>query len=266
MNHAVTFIDVLGFKEMIDSHSSDELGDKYKTAISNALGMNDNGFKNPNEPSFFPSRAKGEQYCNSTVFSDSIILSSHDDSQESVLKLLIFTFLITRMMMVQGFLVRGGVSFGDMFVDLDSNVFVGSALTNAYQLEMKQEWAGVTIDSSIVVSFPSLFDSSHKFGKYLDYLFVKYLVPMKRGEVKEEYTINWRWNLTVEKGTKSLLKASRDWAAKTKIDNTLAYAKFIRLNKLAYPRKKAECPIEVRSLYSAAGEPTGTLPDHGDEY
>jgi hypothetical protein len=228
--------------------------------------MNENFYQNTNEVSFFPSRTKGEQYCHSTVFSDSIILSSHDDSQESVLKLLIFTFLITRMMMVQGFLVRGGVSFGDMFVDLKSNIFVGSALTNAYQLEMKQEWAGVTIDSKIVDSFPDLFDGSHEYGKYLNYLFVKYLVPMKKGEVREEYTVNWRWNLTVESGTKSLLKSPTDWAAKTKIDNTLAYAKFIRSNKLAYPRKKTECPIEIRGLYVAAGGPTAPVPKHGDEY
>jgi hypothetical protein len=89
---------------------------------------------------------------------------------------------------------------------------------------------------------------------------------MKRGAIKELYTINWRWNLVVQKGTKSLLGKANDWAAKVKIDNTLAYAKYIRNKSLAYPTNGSVCPIEIRTMYVAEGNPGKIMPTHGDEY
>ena len=89
---------------------------------------------------------------------------------------------------------------------------------------------------------------------------------MKFGDVKEQYTINWRWNLVVEKGTKSLLGNPLEWSAKNKVENTLIYAKYIRDNKLTYPADSSACPIQIRSMFVAAGPPRDVMPDHGDEY
>ncbi|MGQ0518579.1 hypothetical protein ACT453_55425, partial [Bacillus sp. D-CC] len=78
------------------------------------------------------------------VFSDSIILVSEDDNRESVLKLLVYTWRLTQMFMGMGMPVRGGISFGEFYINENSNVFLGEALTNAYLLESKQQWAGVS--------------------------------------------------------------------------------------------------------------------------
>ena len=207
-----------------------------------------------------------EEYCISYIFSDSIILATYDDTETNALKLLVFTYKLIRTMMVQGFLVRGGISYGDMYIDLEDSVFIGTALTEAYELEMNQEWAGITIHDNFVKAFPNIFNNSLKYAEYLNCLFVKYPVPMKRGPVKELYTINWRWNLVVQQGTKSLLGNPTDWAAKVKVENTLAYAKYIRNKPLAYPVDYSACPIEIRTMYVAEGEPGEIMPKHGDEY
>ena len=89
---------------------------------------------------------------------------------------------------------------------------------------------------------------------------------MKRGSVSEEYCINWRWNLIAEKGTQSLLGSPTEWSAKTKTENTLKFAKYIREAPLAYPSDQSDCPIEIRSMYVAEGEPGEVMPRHGDEY
>lgn len=266
MNRAVAFIDVLGFKQKIGEQSAAELGKKYKRAIRYALEKYSVNADFSKEPAFFPGMSGDDEYCISYVFSDSIILASFDDTEENCLKLLVFTYKLARTMMAQGFLVRGGVSYGDMFIDLEDSVFVGAALTQAYELEMIQEWAGITIHDNVSNAFPNIFNDTHEFAGYLNCLFVKYPVPMKRGEVKELYTINWRWNLVVQKGTASLLGAPKEWGAKTKIDNTLEYAKFIRNNPLAYPVDGASCPIEIRTMYIAEGPPGERMPGHGDEY
>ncbi len=266
MDRTVAFIDVLGFKQKIESKSATDLGKTYKRVIRNALEKHSINADFSNEESFFPKMSTNDEYCISYVFSDSIILTSYDNTEENSLKLLVFTYRLMRTMMAQGFLVRGGISFGDMYIDIEDSIFVGTALTKAYELEMNQEWAGITIDESFVNAFPNIFNGSLKYAEYLNCLFVKYPVPMKRGAIKELYTINWRWNLVVQKGTKSLLGEANDWAAKVKIDNTLAYAKYIRNKSLTYPANGSVCPIEIRTMYVAEGKPSKTMPTHGDEY
>lgn len=266
MNRAVAFIDVLGFKQKIGEQSATELGNKYKNVLKYALEKYSVNADFSNEPAFFPELSSDDEYCISYVFSDSIILASFDDSEDSCLKLLVFVYKLARSMIAQGFLVRGGVSYADMFIDLEDGVFVGSALTQAYELEMVQEWAGITIHDNVVKAFPNIFNGTREFAGYLNCLFVKYPVPMKRGEVVELYTVNWRWNLVVQKGTASLLGSPKEWGAKTKIDNTLKYARYIRENPLAYPVNGAACPIEIRTMYVAEGPPGEQMPGHGDEY
>ena len=266
MNRAVAFIDVLGFKQKINSQSASDLGEKYRRVLGNALEKYSMDVDFSSEPSFFPDMKSTDEYCISYVFSDSIILSSYDESESNCLRLLVFAFRLARTMIAQGFIIRGGISYGDMYVDSENSIFVGTALTEAYELEMKQEWAGITIHNKLVEAFPNIFNGTLEFGGYLNCIFVKYLVPMKNGKIKEEFTINWRWNLIVEKGTKSLLDTPSDWAAKKKIDNTLAYAKFIREKPLAYSANGKTCPVEIRPMYVAEGPPREKMPTHGDEF
>jgi hypothetical protein len=266
MNRTVAFIDILGFKNKINEQSANDLGKNYKRAIRYALEKYQVNLNSSKEPSFFTNISKGDEYCISYIFSDSIILASFDDTEINTCKLLIFTYRLMRTMIVQGFLVRGGISYGDMYIDLEDSIFVGTALTQAYELEMKQEWIGVTIHENVVNAFPNIFNGSYKYGNYLKNILVKYQVPMKYGEIRNLYTINWRWNLIVEKGTKSLFGKTNDWASKVKIDNTLNYTKYIRNSSLDYPFKPSECPIEIRALYVAEGKPRKIMPKHGDEY
>ncbi len=266
MNHTVAFIDVLGFKEKIKNQSASELGNRYRHAIHNALGKSVLDIDFSGLPAFFPKMSSKDEYCISYVFSDSIILSSFDDSETNCLKLLVFTYRLMTMMIVQGFIIRGGISYGDMFIDRNESIFVGTALIEAYDLEINQEWVGITIHENVVNAFPQIFNGDLQFAEYLNYLFVRYPVPMKHGEVKSLYTVNWRWNLIIQKGIRSLLEDPIEWAAKTKIDNTLKYAKFIRSNALAYPEDDSKVPVEIRTLLAREGPPDENGFIHGDEY
>jgi hypothetical protein len=186
MNRTVAFIDILGFKQKIDKQPAKNLGEKYKKAIRYALEKYPISFNSSKEPSFFTNISTGDEYCISYIFSDSIILASFDDTEINTCKLLIFTYRLMRTMIVQGFLVRGGISYGDMYIDLEDSVFVGKALTQAYELEMKQEWIGVTIHENVVKAFPNIFNGSIKYGEYLNSILVKYQVPMKYGKIKSK--------------------------------------------------------------------------------
>jgi|GEM_PF-3731645 len=104
-------------------------------------------------------------------------------------------------------------------------------------------------------------------------LVVRYPVPVKDGSGLdgELYTINWRFNLTAEFGTASLLPISKDPSAIRKRENTLAYCVFLREHRLAWgqPMTASGKPILVpwmRGVHSGDHPPGHSSQDHGDDY
>jgi hypothetical protein len=89
---------------------------------------------------------------------------------------------------------------------------------------------------------------------------------MKSGPIQVLHTLNWRWNVVVKRGTRSLFDDRGDWSARTKVEAALAYARHIREVGLAYPVDDGTIPVEVRVTYVGDGPPTPEPSGHGDEY
>lgn len=260
---AVAFLDILGFKQMLDSMPLEELSKKYETVIQTTEILNKDLTRKEGEfPSLFPNHPQGARWCIKNVFSDSIILVSEDDNRESVLKLLVYTWRLTQMFMGMGMPVRGGISFGEFYINENSNVFLGEALTNAYLLESKQQWAGVSIDNSLFDGFPELKECFNNPTDIMSLVFPKYLVPLKGGEKETYHVVNWRLNLVSEKGTKAFFKDSENADANEKIKNTLEFARHIKDGGQVYAYGEG-VPIELRTFYFGNQEPPFK---HGDEF
>lgn len=261
MERTVVFLDILGFRNLVDEMTTEELGGKFSRVISTVLMSMNRPFMAPGtEPTLFPGHPVEQPWCLSYAFSDSIILISHDDSEKACLAVLVYALRSMQYLIASGLPVRGGAAFGEMHVDEAKSLFLGKALTAAYELEQKQNWIGVALDISVDAKFCHMFLKSP-----MSELFPLYEVPMKSGPIKWLRTLNWRWNLVVQKGTKSLFKDNGDWSVRTKIENTLNYAKFIRLKGLAYPIDDTVMPVEVRCMY-IADSPPETGVKHGDEF
>ena len=144
----VAFIDILGFKGIVDASSADELGEKFTNVIGKTLpALNGKIGDFPNEPTFFPNYPRDRPYCISFAFSDSIILISNDESEESCLALLIYSLRVSQILIGYGFPVRGAITFGEMYVDRENSLFLGKALTRAYTVEQRQNWIGLVKES-----------------------------------------------------------------------------------------------------------------------
>jgi hypothetical protein len=267
MSRTVVFLDILGFRKLIEEFPTEQLGQRFSQAMSLAVDFNKNAGKTffPSEPTLFPTLSADQPYCITHVFSDSIVSISHNESSESCLAALVYNLHLMQFLLGLGFPTRGAAAFGPMYVDEAKSLFLGKALTQAYEFEQKQEWIGAALHDSIEEAFPDLFGDEHPFATVIGALFPPYCVPLKQGNIKEIRSVNWRWNLVVPKGTRGLLPSCQDWSAKRKQENALAYAQFIRANGLAYPNDQSKIPIEVRSLYLADGPPTAQPPSHGDE-
>lgn len=263
----VAFIDILGFKEIVESSSASEIGARFSQIIGRTLpGMNRSIDEFPDEPTLLPGFSSSKPYCISYAFSDSVILISNDDSEESCLALLLYALRVSQVLIGCKFPVRGAITYGDMYVDLDNSLFLGKALTHAYELEQRQNWIGMIIDSSIPQKFPEILVKDEPIPGVRQKLFPKYEVPMKSGPVELFHTLNWRWNLIAPKGTKNFFNDSGNWSAKTKIDSALVYAQEMRRLGLAYPATDEIVPIEVRPIYLAEGNQPKVPPSHGDDY
>lgn len=256
----VAFLDMLGFKHLLSTESISSVAEKYSRLINTTNIFNRNFFAEHSEPSLFETPIGEEGYCIKRIFSDSIILVSHDDTEESCLKLVIYVWKLMQASLSMGMPFRGGISYDEMYVDEFQEIFLGRALTKAYELEGAQEWIGVAINEEIEKQFPTLFTNAKT--PFLDNIFLKYPVPFKGGSTRNLRTINWRFNLIVEKGTRSLMPISNDKNVIKKIENTLAYTKSIIDSGAIYLSDQASAPIEVRSFWCGGKEPP--FP-HGDD-
>ena len=153
----VAFIDILGFKSIVETSTADELGLRFTNVIGKSLSsLNRKLGDFPDEPTLFPNFTRDQSYCINFAFSDSIILVSKDESEESCLALLIFALRVSQILIGNRFPVRGAITYGDMYVDLARSLFLGKAMTSAYELEQRQNWIGLVIDDSIPETFQSV--------------------------------------------------------------------------------------------------------------
>ena len=117
----VAFIDILGFKEIIQSSSASKIGTRFSQIIGRTLpGMNRPRDEFKGEPTLLPGLSNSELYCISYAFSDSIILISNDNSEESCLAVLLYALRVSQVLIGCKLPVRGSITYGDMYIDFDT--------------------------------------------------------------------------------------------------------------------------------------------------
>lgn len=267
MKRTIAFLDVLGFRKMVETKTADSLGAHYELVNDRLEETNKPlGDLYKSLPSFFPDIFSKEEYCIKHIFSDSIILISNDETEQQCLALLIYALRTIQHMLMYGMPVRGGVVHDEIYLNINKKIVVGKALTRAFDLELCQNWIGTAIDNSVIEAYPNLFNGKGPYPDILVNLFPEYEVPMKSGPKQKLRTLNWRWNLFVDTGTRSLFEESVDLTVQEKVNEALKYAKYIRDANKAYPADQESTPVEVRKIFRVFGPPGTDTPTHGDEF
>jgi hypothetical protein len=250
-NRAVAIFDILGFRELVENTPLETLALTIQRMLTEGLPKVTKYMMQPLPgPRLIPDGETASSWCLQYSFSDTIILISHDDTEKACLKLLLQAFRTLQYLTVMKLYARGGVSFGEMFVDLDRQLFLGKALIEAFELETSQDWIGCSILESVERTFPNIF----KTPAIIENVFPFYEVPMKEGPVRQLRTINWRWNLIAQSGTRGLFQPTNNWSHRRKVENTLAYAGFVRRTGKVYP-PDSNCPVELHVAFVGQGPP-----------
>jgi hypothetical protein len=257
----VAFLDILGFRQAIMNTPLSDLAGNYERRIAEAEAMLHPTGQKSGEPSLFPEHPVQTPLCQQFIFSDSIILVSIDDQAISTLKLLVHAWRLSQAFIAFKMPLRGGIAFGELYSNPLRNICLGRALTEAYELERSQDWIGVAIDQTVEDAFPEIFSAESTKLELLNDVFLRYKVPIKNGAFKDSRTLNWRFNLIVEKGTRSLFVESGPPDVMQKVDNSLKYAEAVVRSGRIYVADQSRLPIELRSMWIGGKEPPF---EHGD--
>jgi len=233
----ITFLDILGYKELILNNTTEEIKSLYNKAID---------FAKPKIIDFWDNQDLNDSEIEMSIISDSIIIWTNNDNFQSLGKILISTSNLLTAFMIAGLPLRGAIVKGELdslnktlgkSVDVKTPIFFGRGLTSAYSLEGKQNWSGCIVDESCLENLENKTSTGEEnvgLGNYIkDKIISKYKVPLKSGAVKEYFVLNWVNNLRHINRFNDILKIEEqfamhnktidDWRVFNKIQNTKAY-------------------------------------------
>ena len=142
----VAFVDVLGFSALVNSGSNDALQGYFKYVLDE-----------------FSEDRKNYKF-DYLLISDAIVIFT-DNTKANLESLCIAIGKLQMKLIMRGIIMRGGVSFGSLFINRDKNVIVGTALINAYKLEQEAVHPRVILDRGFIRLFyknaTDLIDANH---------------------------------------------------------------------------------------------------------
>jgi len=229
-NSFVAFFDILGFKNLVEKNSHEELQEIYNECLYESLDMSEK-YTSLILKMITPSEEMETLEIKTYVISDSIIFVQDSLTQRGLLHLIAYCQILIGSSISDGIPIRGGLSFGPVTIDNKRGTTIfGLGLTKAYNLESKQQWAGGIID-------PECFDIVPKQNADLinqlisnkkNPLITKYQVPLKDGTFKDELVFDWTIYslLKDEKNVRdSFVKYNKEITqdVQFKIDNTVKF-------------------------------------------
>ncbi|MBQ9869207.1 MAG: hypothetical protein IJM32_06065 [Ruminococcus sp.] len=250
---AVAYFDILGFKKRIENTPLQKLSSEYEKIITQTDGR------------FYVKDGKIErqELCYRYIFSDSIFLIAKNDTNESFIDMISYAWRMMQMFIVSGFNLRGAVTYGELYANIDTKVFVGQSIVDAVILEGKQDWMGAVVDNSVIERYGSFFDDNDIQSNVLRVILPIHDVAFKDGQRKNYHVINWRVNIVSEVGIKYFFNNDEnDEHVKTKIDNTLRFSKEVVENGL-FNFDDRIIPERYRKLYVGHGLPDPHNPFQG---
>jgi hypothetical protein len=214
-NRYVGFIDIMGFKDLVTRSTHEEIYEMMQQ-IERAKKLNETINWGNNR----------KHKIKSTFYSDSIILYSKDDSNDSCYSMLSTLSALTFDLIKFGVPHKGSVAFGKMTLDYEKSIFFGQPLIDSYLLQEELVMYGVVAHASA--------EAEIKTRKHSHPYFFDYPCPFKGGSTRH-FTIppvfTSKYNGDYIEYQKELLRGLRELRYRTSghlrryIDNTEAFLK-----------------------------------------
>ena len=101
-------------------------------------------------------------------FSDTVLMYAKNDTDESCRKLIeTVAWLLFATNLTHPIKIRSGISYGEVYLDEENEIFVGAPIVDAYVFQEQQEWSGGALDKSAYARIPSHVIQTNPFDGYL---------------------------------------------------------------------------------------------------
>lgn len=177
----VAYLDIMGFKDFVYTHSHSEVKDmlsRLHSAIK-PIQRYANG-----QISGKLSSKKGQ--VRPVTFSDSIILISKDNSEESAEQIVKDVGYITMRAIILNRPISGAVAFGTQTSIFDDSLHFGRPLIEAYLLQKELKLLVTVLHHSA----EKILAEYNIINRHENEYFFKYLVPFKRDKITH-YILDW---------------------------------------------------------------------------
>jgi hypothetical protein len=231
----IAFLDILGFKELIENNSHEKVVESYKEIFKL------NYFRSFGIFLENPALDKDDAKLNSIIISDSILVWTDEANNNSFLKLIMVVKALLYSSLEAGLPLRGAIDIGELseitieelnvYNNRTAPVILGAGLTKAYKLESPQQWSGCIVSPECIEAFIKL--SSNVTIKDLEEIgiLLPYKVPLKSGKLNEFYTLNWPQTTLEKQLSNESIRASFKehnkiidvWDVENKIKNTIEF-------------------------------------------
>ena len=159
----VAVIDIMGFKDMVMRTQHDDLYKMMET-IKSRSEFNASIEWSLNNVVF------NQNSIRTTMYSDSIIIYSKNDSYESLYSIICTVSGLVNDLFIDTIPHKGAVSFGTMTLDIEKSIFVGEPLIDAYLLQEELYYYGIVLHGSVERKIDQLRLEMNTFSFTKDYL------------------------------------------------------------------------------------------------
>ena len=247
----VAFLDVLGFKEMVEACTHEKLERVYGNLLTNvSMALSGGKFVTNESPSGQHLTADlTAPLSSSIIVSDSVIFWTDDTSMKSFIGICAATRNLLVSGIYTGLPMRGGIAMGELS-HLKSNqntpsafgiqTVFGRGLVRAFLEESKYDWMGCVISDECVAEYESACaphvghtqDLATLDGLVKAGLLIRYRAPRKCGASIPQWVVNWpqgnRGSVSVDTVTSSFTmhnKSLKHESATKKLSHTLQFLK-----------------------------------------
>lgn len=254
----ICYFDILGFKELVDNNSHEELLQIYNNHLPDmlklALGYGKMQIKEIENKKIWSPDFQSFNL-NSLIVSDSIILWSDELNINKIVDILAVCKEFIHNMIVIGLPVRAAITIGEFdkienafpsFMDNKQVSILGKGLVDAYLMEGNQEWAGGIVSNNVIKflneefeKIPATDDEGFNLLNYLieKNIIIKYPPPLKKS-MDIDFCFNWALSpdkdhcvdeKMIEGYFKSFKKQVDHASVQIKINNTIEFIRHIKI-------------------------------------
>jgi hypothetical protein len=134
----VAYFDIMGFKDMVLRSTHDEIYEMMKNIdqqLKQNISIDWGGKENLN-------------LVNVTMYSDSIIIYSKDDSVASLDAIVCTVSSLTSDLLIEAIPHKGALAFGTMTIDMENSIFFGQPLIDAFLLQEELNYYGTVVHAT----------------------------------------------------------------------------------------------------------------------